>query len=221
MNELRSYINDKACIEVTGNRTVVGKLIDAGIDLLVMFDGQRYVYLPLSHVHSVKKTQKSEDDQYDVNAIPQVVQVEKITVAKVLKEATGLFVEIFVSGNKPDHGYLRSVKKDYLILHSPIYNTIYIALDHLKWLIPYPVNHVPFAKSDSKLMPTAITTATTFDELLNTEVGNLVCIDFGSPSERIGVISDVNNGIINFVDVEGSNTLILSRHIKTIYVPTK
>ncbi|SEP18196.1 hypothetical protein SAMN05518847_1271 [Paenibacillus sp. OV219] len=51
-----------------------------------------------------------------------------------------------------------------------------------------------YAKLDSKFVHTLTTTAAKFDDLFKTEVGKLVCIEFGSPSE-------MQNGIINFIDV--------------------
>nr|WP_177245626.1 hypothetical protein [Paenibacillus sp. BC26] len=74
-------------------------------------------------------------------------------------------------------------------------------------LVPYLSNHVieaavkaPIANSNSK----------TFDELLQTEEGNMVIINLGSKSERLGIINN---------DTDGSSPLLNQAHIQTIYAP--
>ena len=50
-----------------------------------------------------------------------------------------------LAGNAPIHGYVTSVMNDYIVFYSPVYKTVYISLKHLKWLIPYKENQVPYA----------------------------------------------------------------------------
>ena len=35
------------------------------------------------------------------------------------------------------HGYITDIQQNYLSFYSPIYKTMYISTDHVKWLIPY------------------------------------------------------------------------------------
>jgi hypothetical protein len=218
LNEFTSYLSEKVVVEITGNRPKHGKLIEAGTDLLVLLHQQRYYYIPMTHLHSLKADLRAGSDDYkDINLTPFIKQDEQISLAKILQNAKGLFVEISVCGNKPIHGYLNEVMTDYLILHSPIYNTIYVALDHLKWLIPYPSSYVPFALTAET--DTVNVSSKSFAELFHEEKGNKVAIDWSSPSERLGVIKSMSNNIVELIEIDGSSTLLQLAHIHTLYVP--
>ncbi|MGO4107436.1 hypothetical protein [Paenibacillus sp. YAF4_2] len=218
MNEFTPYLSEKVVVEISGNRPKHGKLIEAGTDLLVLLHQQRYYYIPITHLHSLKADLRAgSDDDKDINLTPFIKQEEQISLEKILQNAKGLFVEISVCGNKPIHGYLNEVMTDYLILHSPIYNTIYIALDHLKWLIPYPSSYAPFALTAESVMVNVRTN--TFAELFQAEKGNKVAIDWSSPSERLGVIKCMSNNIVELIEIDGSSALLHLAHIHTLYVP--
>lgn len=224
MNDFKSLIGGRAVMEVSGKRMLPGKLIDVGSDLVVLLHQQRYLYIPLAHVHNVKSDFSAEEGGESGNQAgePSIgLQMEDMTVTKILQEAKGLFVEIYVSGNKSIHGYLNGRMSDYFTLYSPIYGTIYIATGHMKWLIPYPSSHVPYAKPAGavpagQMQPDL---AKSFEDLFKKEEGKMAVIDLSSASERIGVIKRVSSGIINLVDADGISTLHNIVHVKTMAVP--
>ena len=55
MNSLRSYIGQIIEVEISSKKKIVGKLLELGSDLNVLFDGQKYVYVPIVHLLSVSK----------------------------------------------------------------------------------------------------------------------------------------------------------------------
>lgn len=175
----------------------------------------------MNHVHNLKADVKAGNEEYtDVSSTPFIAQEESLSFTKILQNAKGLFVEISVCGNKSIHGYLNEVMTDYLVLHSPIYNTIYVALDHLKWLIPYPSSYTPFALSaESGTAKSSSVGSQTFAELFHEGKGNKVVIDWSSPSERLGVIKAVSNNIVELIEIDGNSTLLHLAHVHTLYVP--
>ncbi|REE91322.1 hypothetical protein A8990_10526 [Paenibacillus taihuensis] len=225
MNDFKSLIGNKVVIEVSGKRMLPGKLIDVGSDMVVLLHQLRYLYIPLAHVHNLKVDFLGEEgsegsDQADEPSVG--LQVEDMNVAKILQEAKGLFVEIYVSGNKSIHGHLNGIMNDYFTLYSPIYGTVYIATHHMKWLIPYPTSHVPYAKSTGTIPAgqTQSNSAKTLGELFKKEEGKMAVIDLSSASERIGVIKRISgSGMINLIDAEGYSTLHNIVHVKTMVVP--
>ncbi|SDW94755.1 hypothetical protein [Paenibacillus sp. CF384] len=221
MNQLIPYLAEKVIVEVTGKKKVAGKLIDVGPDILVLYHEERYMYIPTIHVH--QWTPAASDD----NAADQqgehgaMLHVDSITLLAVLQEAKGMFVEIGVGGSKPIHGFVQGIMNDYLIICSPIYNAVYVSLHHLKWLIPYPASHLPYARSADTLsmkpLPPALSRS--FEERCKEEEGNMVVINLGGHSATLGVIKKVSGGIIELVQASGSSTFMNMRHIKSIYAP--
>ncbi|RAP74150.1 hypothetical protein [Paenibacillus montanisoli] len=222
MNELLPYLAENMIVEVTGKQLLPGKLVDVGPDILVLYHQDRYLYIPTAHVYSLKPDAVGSDDSIGGTDEPSVLlHTDPITLSSVLQEAKGLFVEIYVSGSKPIHGYLHGIMNDFLVIHSPIYNAVYVSTRHMKWLIPYPTSHIPYARSVDKMSmkPLAPVGAGSFEDLCKKEEGNMVVMDVGGQTAKLGVIKKVNSGIIDFIDANGSNKLINVHHVKTMYAP--
>ncbi|GAA3321421.1 hypothetical protein GCM10020331_037200 [Ectobacillus funiculus] len=90
-----------------------GILIETGKDILVLFDGQRFVYIPLLHVHRVNLSPVINDELSNPTEISLAKDVEAISYRTILTNAKGLFTEIYVTGNISLHGYVMSVRSDY------------------------------------------------------------------------------------------------------------
>ncbi|WP_308636838.1 DUF2642 domain-containing protein [Paenibacillus silvisoli] len=222
MNELLPYLAANMIVEVTGKQLLPGKLVDVGPDILVLYHQDRYLYIPTVHVLSLKPDPAGEGGNESGADEPSVLlHPDSITMATVLQEAKGLFVEVYVSGSKPIHGYLHGVMSDFLVIHSPIYNAIYVSTRHLKWLIPYPTSHIPYARNVNQLAmkPLVPVSAGSFEELFKKEEGGMVVMDLGGHAAKLGVIKKVNSGIVEFIDANGSGKLINVQHVKTMYAP--
>ncbi|MBP3964957.1 DUF2642 domain-containing protein [Paenibacillus lignilyticus] len=221
MNQLIPYLAEKVNVEVTGKKKLAGKLVDVGPDILVLYHEERYMYIPTIHVHNLN-SDASDDNAADQQGDPgAMLQPDSISLMTVLQEAKGMFVEICISGSKPMYGFLQGVMNDYLVICSPIYNALFVSLRHLKWLIPYPSSHLPYARSadtpSMKPLPPALSRS--FEERCREEEGNMVVIDLGGPSAKLGVIKKVGSGFIDFIDAGGSSTMLNMQHIKSIYAP--
>ncbi|GLX69019.1 hypothetical protein [Paenibacillus glycanilyticus] len=221
MNEFASYYSKNVIVEISGTTPVHGLLIAAGIDLVVLLREQKYYYIPMSHVHRVTLDAKANQEDYShSHGISFMEQEEPLGL--MLQKAIDLFVDISVSSHKPVSGYLREIKSDYLILQSPVYRTIFVSLNHLKWLIPYSSHYMPFGQSAETVrtpMSKDLESVNKFEDLFTFESGNKVVINFGSASEQIGIINAVGSGIVDLTDASGNNGMYPLSHIKTLFVP--
>ncbi|MFC3884192.1 DUF2642 domain-containing protein [Bacillus songklensis] len=218
---LQRYIGKYVEMEITGKTFFTGKLIDVGLDILVLYDGTQFMYIPLLHVHSVKEAYTDELDLENHDPPPLVHESESISYRKTLQYAKGRFVEIYVTGNKSLHGYVTSVLNDYFVFYSPVYKTIFISLHHLKWLTPYSHNSTPYTLSNEDLPvnPSNIPLSRTFEEQLKKNEGRLVVFDLGDQPNKIGLIKNISNNIVELANANGETVFWKLMHLKSIHLP--
>ena len=111
--------------------------------MLVLFNGTDFMYIPLEHIQNLEMNQENEENIQGPTEDPSIQALENqqdLTFKETLEIAIGGSVEIYVTDNQPLHGQITSVKDDYFVFYSPIYKTMYIPNDYLKWLIPYTLN---------------------------------------------------------------------------------
>ncbi|WP_035446389.1 hypothetical protein [Bacillus sp. UNC41MFS5] len=210
-------------VEISGDVIHKGILIDAGLDIIVLYDGRTdsYLYIPFVHVQRLKET--SLEEEYTSYNPPSEKPIESdvISFRKSLTIAKGLFVKIYVTGNKSIHGYIISIMNDYFVFHSPVYKTMFISMNHVKWLIPYPPNTIPYSlnKENLPLVPISTPLARSFDEQLKRLENQLVIIDGGEDTEKIGLLQKVRNNKLILITAEGETVCRNLEHIKTIQLP--
>nr|WP_307472220.1 DUF2642 domain-containing protein [Cytobacillus purgationiresistens] len=210
-------------VNISGRNNVRGILIENGMDILVIFDGEIYFYIPLIHVQNVKMS-PLEDNEEKIELdedLPSFINHETISYRKMLTNAKGRFVEVFVTGNKTIHGYITSILNDYLVFYSPVYKTMFISLSHIKWVTPYISTLTPFTLSNEKLplQPSNISVSRNFEEQLKKQQGKLVVFDMGEDSEKIGLLKNVDNNIIEMANANGKMIFWKLSHLKTIHLP--
>ena len=127
MNELNKSIGENIYVKLIGEKRFKGVLIDVGNDIVVLYNGQDYVYISLYHVQYYKFL-RSHDEEISKPDVDSVIKRESpsISLRKVLSTSKGIFTEIYVAGNAPIHGYVTSIMNDYIVFYSPVYKTIYI-----------------------------------------------------------------------------------------------
>ncbi len=218
-NPLKSYIDKNVNIEITGKTFFIGKVVDVGLDIIVLNDGEKYLYIPLVHLHNINEETSEELTISDQES--PLDDADTISYRKTLQQAKGKFVEIFVTGNKSIHGYITSVLNDYFVFYSPIYKTLFISLHHLKWLTPYNHNLTPYTLSNEELPvnPSNIPLARTFEEQLKKMEGKLVVFDLGDHFNKSGLLKGISNNIIELVQANGKTIHWKSYHVKTIHLP--
>jgi len=215
MNSLRSYIGQIIEAEVSSKKTIVGKLLEIGSDLIVLFNGQKYVYLPVVHLLSVNKGE-STDTEY-MNAATAPFEGKQLSLKQILTNASGIFVELFLTGNHTVHGYIQYVQEDYIVFDSPAFKTMYIPVSHLKWLIPY-LNQTPYQiKTGQQIQSSGESFAQTFEEQMKKSLGKIVLFDLGKDSEKIGILNGVETVLVELVKGNGKTVYLNMAHLKSMH----
>ena len=210
-------------VEISRDIFLKGTLLDSGLDIIVMYDdkNQHFLYIPIVHVQKLKETILDKEDPSYQPPSERPIETDLISFRKALMIAKGLFVQVYVTGNKSIHGYLTSIMNDYFVFHSPVYKTMFIAMKHVKWLIPYPPNATPYSlnNEDLPLMPVSTPLARSFDEQLKKFENQLVIIDGGENTEQIGLLQKVRNNKVILITAERETVYRNIEHIKTIQLP--
>ena len=210
-------------VEISRDIFLKGTLLDSGLDIIVMYDAknQHFLYIPFVHVQKLKETILDEEDSSYQPPSERPIETDLISFRKALMIAKGLFVQVYVTGNKSIHGYLTSIMNDYFVFHSPVYKTMFIAMKHVKWLIPYPPNATPYSLNNENLplMPVSTPLARSFDEQLKKFENQLVIIDGGENTEQIGLLQKVRNNKVILITAERETVYRNVEHIKTIQLP--
>ncbi|MEH7416437.1 DUF2642 domain-containing protein [Neobacillus drentensis] len=210
-------------VEISGGTFHKGTLVDSGLDIIVMYDGKRqhFLYIPFIHVQRLKETSLDKEEYYYQPPSEKPIETDVISFRKALTIAKGLFVQVYVTGNKSIHGYLTSIMNDYFIFHSPLYKAMFISMNHVKWVIPYPPNTTPYSLDNQKfqLSPLPSSLARSFEEQLKKLENQLVILDGGDHSEKIGLLQKVRNNKAILITAEGEKVYRNLEHIKTIQLP--
>ncbi len=146
---------------------------------------------------------------------------ETISYRKILNNAKGQFLEIFVTGNRSIHGYITSVLNDYIVFYSPVYKTLFISMQHLKWLIPYSSQLTPYTLSNAALpvVPSNIPLSRSFEEQLKKFEGQLLVFDLGDNPIKVGLLKSISNNIVELVTAGGQTIYWKLMHLKTVHIP--
>ncbi|WHT49227.1 hypothetical protein QNH10_06290 [Sporosarcina thermotolerans] len=123
MNKIiQSLVKEIIRIEVSGKRIVGGSLIDVGSDMIVLFNGMDYMYIPLNHIRSFEASSENENNVQTPTELPSIVAEEiqeDLSFEQVLTKAKGRLVEIYVSGIQSLHGTITGITKNYIVFQSP------------------------------------------------------------------------------------------------------
>ncbi|MGZ4123711.1 MAG: DUF2642 domain-containing protein [Tumebacillaceae bacterium] len=226
MGDLSQFIGKQVEVVVSGDKKCYGTIVDTGSDIIVVYNGETFLYIPVVHVQKIKlwspRILAELQHAVDVPTDPPIdLESEKISYRKILMHARGRFVAIYVTGDKSIHGYLTSIMNNYFVFYSPVYKTMYVTLDHMKWLEPYSQNLTPYSLSNTLLPvnPAPLPLSRTFEEQCGKLVGNLVVFDLGDDQDKIGLVQHVQNNIIEVVIANGEKRYLNVRHLKTVHIP--
>jgi len=197
-------------VELSGKMLPVnGLLIEKGPDILVIRSESRYYYVPLLHVQQLRPG-GSEESEYAPFEPPFEPQSEPISYRKVLLNAKGMFSEVYISGSQSIHGYVTSVMNDYFVFYSPVYHSIVISLDHLKYLVPYPPHSTPYGLTPEQfpLKPSPVSLSRTFEQQVRKLIGEFVVLDLGEHPHKIGVLKGLDDGMLAIANASGQTVYI-------------
>lgn len=224
MPKIKNLLGIEVEVETSGKTFFSGILIDIGLDILVLYNGEKYLYIPMMHLHNIKEREfKANEEKTDqpTGKIPLQNEEESISYRKVLTNARGQFIELFVTGNKSIHGYITSVLNDYIVFYSPVYKTIFISMHHLKWLTPYTTNLTPYKlnNADLPVVPTNIVLSRSFEDQIKKLEGKLLVFDLGDHPDKIGLMDNISNNIVELINAEGRTVYWKIPHLKTVHLP--
>jgi hypothetical protein len=221
MNNLHSLVGKQVKLEVSGKVMLQGILVDVGLDIIVIYNGKEYLYIPHLHIHNIRLSTDPLEELSNVTPELPFDGDDTISYRKTLTNAKGRFVEIYVTGNKSIHGYVTAILNDYFVFYSPVYKTMLISLNHLKWLTPYQTNITPYTLGNEVLpvQPTNTPLQRSLEEQLKKLVGKLVVFDLGDHPMKIGLLKQVQNDIIELVTASGESVFWKIMHVKTVHLP--
>jgi hypothetical protein len=220
LSELKKLVGKQVYVKISGD-LFIGILIDIESDILVLFNGRQYLYIPMLHVHRI--TLNNDVDNYVENPSGNsILQDSKsISYREILTNAKGVFSEIHVNGNLSYHGYITNVLSDYFAFYSPVYKMMFISLKHLKVLIPYNQGTTPYTLSNEYLPvnPSNVPLVRSFENQLKKVEGRLIVVDGGGHSMKIGLLKKMENNVIELVNASGESVYLLLNHIKSVHLP--
>ncbi|MCF6093579.1 DUF2642 domain-containing protein [Microaerobacter geothermalis] len=217
----KQFLGKVVDVEISGNKKSTGILIDTGQDLLVIYNGEHYQYIPSSHIQHLKPN-TNNNSNISNHTDPPFDNENELTYRKVLNNAKGLFVEINVGDQLSIHGYLINILTDYFVVYSPVYGLIFIQLFHVKCIVPYLYDQIPYSMEGQFLPinPLAnISLVRTFEQQLKKLEGKLVVFDIGLKENKIGLLRKVENGIGELVTARGKEYYWNIHHLKTAHIP--
>jgi len=223
-NLIQDFDKEIVKLELTGKKILKGIIIDNSSELVVLFNGKEFFYIPVNHIHEIKIDYINEDGLKIPSSIKQDKifndKNEKMTFAKVLTKSLGTFLEIQVLNNQPLHGYISSILDDYIVFQSPIYKKMYIPIKHIKTIVPYSLNQKPYQLSDEELLINACNESfpKTFEAQIENLRNKLAVLNINEKNNFTGVITEVKGSIIEFRTAKDSIYYNL-QHIKTIHTP--
>ncbi|MCL6616329.1 MAG: DUF2642 domain-containing protein [Anoxybacillus ayderensis] len=221
MDQLKTLLGKQVRVEVSGGTIVQGVLVDVGADIVVIYTGKEYLYIPHLHIHHIKL--HIDPANQIASPFPEIPLQEETNISyrKTLVNAKGRFVEIYVIGNKTIHGYITSVLNDYFVFYSPVYKTMFISLQHLKWLIPYQKSITPYTLGNDLLpvQPTTLALQRSLEEQLKKTEGQLVIFDIGDHPMKIGLLKQVQNNMVELVTANGESVYWKIHHLKIVHFP--
>lgn len=211
-------------IELSGEKILNGSVVDLGSDIIVIYDGSMFVYLPIDHIRSLEIDDDNENNIQQPSESPSFTSQatnKDLILTNILSQAKGMHVEILVTRNQVIHGVIGAVMSDYFVFESPIYKTMFISTKHLKWLIPYSEDQFPYGLNESEFLSLSSIKYPSLSNTFNSQIAQLrnqlVVLNLGKGYSHIGKVTDVNNQIIEVQNGKSNSTYFNLSHIQTVH----
>lgn len=208
-------------IEISGKVMFQGILIEKSKEMVILFNGKDFIYLPLRHIHRLNKSETTNEEILNPTIGSLVKDEQSISFRTILENAKGRFTEIYVTGDISLHGYIVSVHMDYISFYSPVFNMMLLSMHHIKWLVPYHLKTTPYTLSEEKI-PTFSSIAllhACLDEQLKKYENELVVFDMGGKSTKIGQLKNISEGIAELVVANGDTVYVTLSHTQSVHIP--
>lgn len=208
-------------IEIPGKKTLKGIIVEVGSDVFVLFDGKDYFYIPIAHIHQFQIDYVNEDGismPSETTGLLNKTQ-DELTFERVLALAVDIYSEIYVTGNQSLHGYISNIMSDYFVFQSPVYKTMYIGIEHLKWLIPYNHTEKPYglSKQDFTIQSIPQEFPNTFQMQIETMKDKFVVFNLGEKENHSGSVRAIKGQFVELQTARANANFLNLLHIKTIH----
>ena len=223
MNKIiQSLIKEVIQIEISGKKLIKGTVIDLGTDIMVLFNGADYVYISFNHIQNLSVIEKDEFDIIEAPIeLPGISNGEndgELSFEGTLNLAKGKNVEIYITNDQLLHGCITQIKDDYFEFYSPIYKTMYISINHLKWLIPYSPNEKYYGlDEDISMKINEDTLSNTFETQVEKFKDKMVVLNIGGNRSHMGKIKNVQLKIVELQRARTAPIYVNIDHIKTLH----
>lgn len=224
-NLLQDFDKEIVQMGITGKRVLRGKIIDNSSEIVVLFDGEEFLYIPVCHIHEIEIDYSNEDGLQVPSSFTQDKlfnsKNEEMTLLKVLAKTVGIYLEIHVLNNQPLHGYISTILQNYIVFQSPIYKTMFIPIQHLKIIVPYSQNQKPYSLSSDDFPINASNEKfpSTFEVQMKNFKNKLVILNAGEKNNYAGRILESKGTMITLQTAKGNTIHYNIQHIKTIHTP--
>ncbi|ENQ3078346.1 DUF2642 domain-containing protein [Bacillus multifaciens] len=227
MLHLQKYINQPIQVTISGELLPFeGIMIDKGSDIIVLYDGEKYMYISSLHIQHLTPLTESllfENLTIPESLLPQDMLSTESTISlrKTLQVAKGQFIELALSHEHFLYGYVTHIMNDYFVFLSPVYQTLYIPFHHVKYLIPYQEAETPYGLERERLSPAVskLTLARTFSEQLKKLKQHIVLLDLGIQAYKVGKLTEVTDSQIELITARNQHFHFNLYHIKTVHFP--
>lgn len=217
MNSLSSYTGKLIEVELSSKKNITGKLIEVGSNIIVLFNGNHFVYLPVQHILCLRKGESADTDFLSNAVSPIIKDGNQLSFRKILTNAAGIFVEILLSGGHVVYGYIKDIHDDYIVFHSPTFKIMIIPIAHVKCLIPY-LNQTPYQiNTEQQPVPSEGTFAQTFKKQLKVYIGKMVIFDVGKDPQKVGLLSNVEDNLVELITGNGQILHLNIEHLKSMH----
>ncbi|XOS93618.1 hypothetical protein ACLMAB_09275 [Brevibacillus laterosporus] len=87
MEPISPFINQFVEVALPEEKQILGKVMDQGIDILVLYDGTRYIYVPWIHVKSIRQVTTDLVNALEIQDSPIFLNKEALSYRNILNNA--------------------------------------------------------------------------------------------------------------------------------------
>ncbi len=215
------FTNEIMELMLPGKRCIRGTVIETGNDILVLFNGEEYVYLPLQHIKQVRVMNPAEmETEISEPAVsPALTTEEELSFRKVLMLSKGTILELGIANSHSLYGYVHSIMNNYIVFHSFVHKTMYIPMQHIKWLIPCISEKKPYGLplNGTMFQTSSLTLARTFDVQLEKLKGRLIVLNTGNADDLTGRLNAVEGSIAEIETARNKLIYFNIQHLKSVH----
>jgi len=208
-------------VSLIGDQLFKGIIFDSGSDIIVLFNGENFIYIPVSHIeYIVADTPDTEFTEPSASPIiPLDINKSNLTFKSILKEAKGINQEICIINKKYLYGTVLEVMDDYLVFYSPVYKMMYIPIKHIKWIIPYTSNERPYGLSEEEFSSEQAEEEfeANIQQQLAVLLNKLIMLNMGEKTHHIGKVKSINGKMLELITAKEKRTYVNIEHIQTIH----